>query len=95
MHFPFSGEDTKSYCQNLTNKLARVADIPIECKQYPEIVHKMKARIAERDRAIATLGMRAGQGTDVRRALSNGTMHQAQFTRKFTQHRQFSKNPGK
>jgi hypothetical protein len=89
------GEDTKSFCQNLANQLSRVTDIPIECTKYPDVVRQMKARIAERDRAIATLGMRAGEGTDVRRALSNGTLSQAQVTRKFTQHRQFSKNGNK
>ena len=88
-------EDVKSYCQNLTNEIAKVADIPQVCNKFPEVVKAMKTRIDERDAAIATQGMRAGSGNEARRALASGSLYQAQVTRRYTQTRRFSKQDKK
>lgn len=88
-------EDVKSYCQNLTNEIAKVTDIPKVCNMFPEVVKAMKTRIDERDAAIATQGMRAGSGNEARRALASGSLYQAQVTRRYTQTRRFSKQDKK
>jgi hypothetical protein len=83
-------EDAKVYCQKLTENISKVADIPIVCNKFPDVVKSMKSRIDEKDAAIATQGMRAGSGNEARMARSKGTLYQAQVTRRYTQTRRFS-----
>mmetsp|Transcript_22801 Transcript_22801/g.34557 ORF Transcript_22801/g.34557 Transcript_22801/m.34557 type:complete len:107 (+) Transcript_22801:61-381(+) len=92
---PEKGEDAKLYCQALTDKIKKIDDIPVVCKNYPDIFQKIKKRIDERDAAIAFQGMQAGTGTDARAARVQGRLSQPQIQRLHTNHRRFSKKKEK
>eukprot|EP00978_Attheya_sp_CCMP212_P032380 scaffold126150_cov60-Attheya_sp.AAC.16 len=77
-------------CQRIAAKISSVSDMPIECKNYDDLMQDLQRRLTKSE-AGAFAGMTPGQAQAAMSARSKGQLNHAQIQRRLTQTRTFKK----
>mmetsp|Transcript_34793 Transcript_34793/g.71067 ORF Transcript_34793/g.71067 Transcript_34793/m.71067 type:complete len:90 (-) Transcript_34793:275-544(-) len=74
---------TEQYCESIVSKIKSIAELPVECKAYANVV----AAVQKKEKAGAFAGLSPGEAAAAARARQTGRLNQAQLQRRMTTRR--------